>query len=227
MRQTMGYPHQDIPSAPPVDMRATGRLTPQEVISAMLGTDILLYWEEGEYATYRHTYLMPPLTGVRTPTRRSADMPSSSRARAASTPSSSRAGTSRGGGGLVPPIPLTYHHAGWPDIPTELTGWRYRSSYPISIEPPMPDHRHVSDPDSPPVCSTAFHLSLRYLGIHSVLDDLSLYVQPPREYMEGMLRLVASLEGMVLRREAQLSIMGFQVLFNFLAFIILLMTCRT
>ncbi|XP_028070419.1 uncharacterized protein LOC114272899 [Camellia sinensis] len=184
MRQTMGYPHQDIPSAPPVDMRATGRLTPQEVISAMLGTDVLLYWEEGEYATYRHTYLMPPLTGVHTPTRRSADMPSSSRARAAGTPSSSRAGTLRGGGRLVPPIPLTYHHAGWPDIPTELTGWRYGSSYPISIEPPMPDHRYVSDPDSPP---------------------------PPREYMGGMLRLVASLEGMVLRREAQLSIMGFQM----------------
>ncbi|GMP88165.1 hypothetical protein CsSME_00040242 [Camellia sinensis var. sinensis] len=41
----------------------------------------------------------------------------------------------------------------------------------------MPDHRYVSDPDSPP---------------------------PPREYTEGLLRVVASLEGMVLRRETML-----------------------
>ncbi|GMP93934.1 hypothetical protein CsSME_00043567 [Camellia sinensis var. sinensis] len=170
MHQTMGYPHQDIPLAPPVDMRSTKGLTPQDVVSAMLGTDVLLHLEEGDYATYHHTYLMPPLTGVRTPTRRAADVPSTS-----------RAGTSRGGAGLVPPILPTYHHAGWPDIPTELTGWRYGTSYPIPIEPPMPDHRYISDPDSPP---------------------------PPREYMEGMLRLVASLEGMVLRREAQLSILS-------------------
>ncbi|XP_028074958.1 uncharacterized protein LOC114277275 [Camellia sinensis] len=160
MRQTMGYPHQDIPSAPPNDMQLTGRLTPQEVASAMLDTDVLLHLEEGDYATYRHTYLMPSLTGVRTPTRRSAGMPSSSRPQAADIPSTSRASTSRGGAGLVPPIPPTYHHAGWPDILTELMGWRYGTSYPISIEPPMPDHRYVSDPDSPP---------------------------PPREYMEGML----------------------------------------
>ena len=89
----------------------------------------------------------------------------------------------------------------------------------------MPDHRYVSDPDSPPVCSTVFHLSHRYLGTHLFIDDLSLYLQPPREYMEGMLGLVASLEGMVLRREVQLSIIGVPVLFSFLAFIILLMTC--
>ncbi|CAL5337496.1 unnamed protein product [Camellia sinensis] len=184
MRQPMGYPHQDIPSVSPVDMRTIGRLTPQEVTSAILGTDVLLHLEEGEYATYRHTYLMPPLTGVRTPTRRSADIPSSSRARAAGAPSTSRVDTSRGRVGLVPPIPPTYHHAGWPDIPTELTGWRYGTSYPISIEPPMPDHRYVSDPDSPP---------------------------PPRDYMDEMLELVVSLEGMVLRREAQLSILGFQM----------------
>ncbi|GMP61367.1 hypothetical protein CsSME_00023862 [Camellia sinensis var. sinensis] len=182
--QTMGYPEQSVPATPPVDMRFTGRLTPQKVASAMLGTDVLLHLEEGDYATYRHTYLMPPLTGVRTSTRRSAGMPSSSRPRAADVPSTSRAGTSRGGAGLVPPIPPTYHHAGWPDFLTELTGWRYGTSYPIPIEPPMPDHRYVSDPDSPP---------------------------PPREYMEGVLGLVASLEGMVLRREAQLSILGFSM----------------
>lgn len=150
----------------------------------MLGTNAELHLEEGDYATYRHTYLMPPLTGVRAPMRRSTSMPSSSRARAADIPSTSRAGTSRGGGGLVPPIPPTHFHAGWPEIPTELTGWRYETSYPIPIEPPMPDHRFVRDPDSPP---------------------------PPIEYMDEMLGLVASLEGMVLRREAQLSIMGVQM----------------
>ncbi|CAL5357006.1 unnamed protein product [Camellia sinensis] len=48
-----------------------------------------------------------------------------------------------------PLSPPTYHHAEWPNIPTELTGWRYGTSYPIPIEPPMPDHRYVSDPDSP------------------------------------------------------------------------------
>ncbi|XP_028075857.1 uncharacterized protein LOC114278068 [Camellia sinensis] len=181
MHQTMGYPEQSVPAAPPVNIRSTEGLTPQDVESAMLGTDVLMHLEEGEYATYRHTYLMPPLTGVRTPMRRSASMPSSSRARAADVPSTSRAGTSRGGAGRVPPIPLTYHQVEWLDIPTKLTGWRYGTSYPIPIEPPMPDHRYVSDPDSPP---------------------------PTREYTEGLLRLVASLEGMVLRRETQLSIVG-------------------
>ncbi|GMP83424.1 hypothetical protein CsSME_00037344 [Camellia sinensis var. sinensis] len=83
---------------------------------------------------------MPPLTGVRTPSRRSTNMPSLSRARAVGTPSTSKAGISRGGVGLVPPIPPTHHHAGWPDMLTELTGWRYGTSYPIPIEPPMPDH---------------------------------------------------------------------------------------
>ena len=43
--------------------------------------------------------------------------------------------------------------------------------------------------------------------------------------MEEVVGLVATLEGMVLRREAQLSVAGIQVLFSFLAFIILLMTC--
>ncbi|GMP98630.1 hypothetical protein CsSME_00046448 [Camellia sinensis var. sinensis] len=80
-------------------------------------------------------------------------MPSSSRPRAADVPSTSRAGTSRDGAGLVPPILPTYHHVGWPDILTELTGWGYGTSYPIPIEPPMPDHRYVSDPDSPPMPS--------------------------------------------------------------------------
>ncbi|KAL7212351.1 hypothetical protein ACSBR2_015103 [Camellia fascicularis] len=184
LRQVWGYPTQDLPSAPPDDMRTADRLTPQEAVSVMLGTDAVLHLEEGEYATYRHTYLMPSLTGVHSPTRRSAGMPSSSRARTADIPSTSRASTSRGGGGLVPPIPLTHFHARWPEIPTELTGWRYGTSYPIPKEPPRPDHRFVRDPDSPP---------------------------PPIEYMDEMLGLVASLEGMVLRREAQLSIMGVQM----------------
>ena len=185
-------------------MRTADRLSPQEVIDAILGTDGFLHLEQGKYATYRHTYLMPPLTGVRTPTRRSAGMPSSSRARAAGAPSTSRAGTSRGGGGLVPPIPPTHHHPGWPDMPTELMGWQHETPPPIliPIEPPMPGHRYVSDPDSPPVCSAVFHLSHRYFGICLFIDDLSSFLQPPREYMDEVLGMVASLEGMVLRREA-------------------------
>ena len=70
-----------------------------------------------------------------------------------------------------------------------------------------------------------YDLSLRYLDSHSFTDILHLYLQPPVEYMDEMLGMMAALEGMVLRREAQLSIMGVQVLFNFLAFIILPMTC--
>ncbi|THG17412.1 hypothetical protein TEA_027688 [Camellia sinensis var. sinensis] len=116
--------------------------------------------------------------------RRPAGMPSSSRARAADVPSTRRAGTSRGGGGLVPSIPPTHHHPGWPDMPTELTGLRFGTPYSIPIEPLMFDHRYVRDPDSPP---------------------------PPVEYIDEMLELMAALEGMVLRREAQLSIMGVQM----------------
>ncbi|GMP64430.1 hypothetical protein CsSME_00025713 [Camellia sinensis var. sinensis] len=181
-------PEGGVPPAPPVDMRIADMLFSRDVVNAMLGTDALLHLEEGDYATYRHTYLMPPLTGVRTLTMRSAGMPSSSqaRARAADAPSTSRAGTSRGGGGSVPPIPPTYPHPGWPDMLTELIGWQYgtTSPIPIPIEPPMPGHRYVRAPDSPP---------------------------PPVEYMGQVFEMVASLEGMVLRREAQLSIMGFQM----------------
>ncbi|KAI7997899.1 Protein MAINTENANCE OF MERISTEMS, partial [Camellia lanceoleosa] len=186
LRQVWGYTSQDPPSAPPVEMRTADRLSSWDVVNAMLGTDALLHLEEGDYATYRHIYLMPPLTGVRTPTMRPAGMPPSSQAQAqaADAPSTSRAGTSKGRGGLVPPIPPTYHHPGWLDMPTELMGWQYGTTSPIliTVEPLMPGHRYVRDPDSPP---------------------------PPVEYMDQVLKMVASLEGMVLRREAQLSIMGF------------------
>ncbi|XP_028095556.1 uncharacterized protein LOC114295518 [Camellia sinensis] len=177
----MGHPDQDIPSVPPEDMRSTEGLTPQEVEVTMLGNDVILFLEEREYATYRHTYLMPPLTGVRPPTRRAAGASSSSQVRVADTLSTSKAGTSRGGAGQIPP---TYQHAGCPDIPIELTGWRYGTSYPIPLEPPLSDHRYVRDPNSPP---------------------------PPSEYMDGLLEVVASLEGMVLQREMLLFVAGVQV----------------
>ena len=70
----------------------------------------------------------------------------------------------------------------------------------------------------------SFDLSLRYLDILSFTDNLHLHLQPPIEYCEGLLGVVASLESMVLRRETQLFIDGILVLFDFLAFIILLMT---
>lgn len=181
MRQTMGNPAQEIPSPPPLDMRSTESLTPQQVDDLMHGADAVFFLEEGEYATYVHTYLMPPLTGVRTSTRRAADMPSSSRARAADIPSTSRASTSRGRSRGMPPV---WQCAGWPDLPTELTGWQYGTPYQIPFEPPLPGHRYVSDPDSPP---------------------------PPREYTEQLLEVVASLESMVLRRETMLYISGIPV----------------
>ncbi|GMP65583.1 hypothetical protein CsSME_00026314 [Camellia sinensis var. sinensis] len=140
---TMGNPTQEISSTPPLDMRSTESLTLREVDDVMLGVDAVLFLEEGEYATYRHTYLM--------------------------------AGTSRGGARGIPP---TCQYVGWPDLPTELTGWQYGTSYPIPLEPPLLDHRYISDPDSPP---------------------------PPREDTEGLLGVVASLESMVLWREMLLS----------------------
>ncbi|XP_028101615.1 uncharacterized protein LOC114300938 [Camellia sinensis] len=153
LRQLWGYTSQDPPAAPPVSMRTAVRLSHQEVVGGMLGSDALLHLEEGDYATYRHTYLMPPLAGARTPMTRSAGTSSSSqaRARAADAPSTSRAGTSRGGGRSVPPITPTYPQPGWPDMPSKLTGWRFGTPYPIPLEPPLPDHRYVRDPDSPPV----------------------------------------------------------------------------
>ncbi|XP_028052468.1 uncharacterized protein LOC114256967 [Camellia sinensis] len=155
-------------------MRSVGGLTPRKAEDLMLGIDAVLFLEEGDYATYRHTYLMPPLSGVRTPRRRAADMPSSNRARAGDIPLTSGAGTSRGG---TRGMSLTWQCVGWPDLSTELTGWQYGTPYQIPLEPPLPDHRYISDPDSPP---------------------------PPREYIEGLLGVVASLEGMALRRETLL-----------------------
>lgn len=102
MRQTMGNSTQDIPSAPPLDMQSTQSLTPREVDDLILGFDAVLFLDEEEYATYRHTYLMPLLIGVRSPMRRAADRPISSRARAADVPSTSRAGTLKDGARGIP-----------------------------------------------------------------------------------------------------------------------------
>ena len=150
-------------------MRTAGRLSYSEVVGAMLGSDALLYIEEGDYATYRHTYLMPPLTGARTPVTRPAGRSSSGQARARATdaPSTRRAGTSRGGSRQVPPAPSVHPHPGWPDMPTELMAWQSGaiSPTPIPLEPPMPSDRYAIDPDSPLVCSAVFHSSFRCLDI--------------------------------------------------------------
>ncbi|CAL5373976.1 unnamed protein product [Camellia sinensis] len=169
-------------------MRTADRLSYSEVVGAMLGSDALLYIEEGDYATYRHIYLMPPLTEARIPMMRPAGMSSSdqARARVADAPSTSRAGTSRGGSRPIPPAPSVHPHPGWPDMPTELMAWQYGASFPtpIPLEPPMPSDRYAIDPVSPP---------------------------PSQGYMEEVVGLVATLEGMVLRREAQLSVAGIQM----------------
>ena len=80
MHQMMGVPDQGVRSTPADDMRSTEGLTPREVEELMLGTDAVLLLEEGDNATYRYTYLMPPLSDVRVPRRRAANVPSSSRA---------------------------------------------------------------------------------------------------------------------------------------------------
>ncbi|XP_028052847.1 uncharacterized protein LOC114257285 [Camellia sinensis] len=135
-------------------MRTADRLSYSEVVGAMLGTDALLYIEEGDYATYRHIYLMPPLTEARIPMMRPAGTSSSDQAQARATdiPSSSRAGASRGGSRPFPPTPSIHPHVGWPDMPTELMAWQYGASSPtlIPLEPPMPSDRYAIDPDSPP-----------------------------------------------------------------------------
>ncbi|GMP50871.1 hypothetical protein CsSME_00017306 [Camellia sinensis var. sinensis] len=169
-------------------MRTADKLSYSEVVGAMLGTEALLYTEEGDYATYRHIYLMPPLTEARIPMMRPTGTSSSGQAQARATdiPSSSRAGASRGGSRPFPPTPSIHPHVGWPDMPTELMAWQYGASSPtlIPLEPPMPSDRYAIDPDSPP---------------------------PSRGYMEEVVGLVATLEGMVLRREAQLSVAGIQM----------------
>ncbi|XP_028091796.1 uncharacterized protein LOC114292086 [Camellia sinensis] len=155
LRQVQGYLSQDIPAVPPASMRTADRLSYSEVVGAMLGSDALLYVAEGDYATYRHIYLMPPLTEARIPMMRPAGMPSSDQAQARGTdiPSSSRAGTSRGGSRPFPPAPSIHPHVGWPDMPTELLAWQYGASSqtPIPLEPPMPSDRYAIDPDSPPM----------------------------------------------------------------------------
>ncbi|GMP94247.1 hypothetical protein CsSME_00043772 [Camellia sinensis var. sinensis] len=188
LRQVRGYLSQDVPAVPPASMRTADRLSYSEVVGAMLGSDALLYVAEGDYATYRHIYLMPPLTEARIPMMRPAGMSSSDQAQARATdiPSSSRAGTSRGGSRPFPPTPSIHPHLEWPDMPTELMAWQYGASSPtpIPLEPPMPSDRYAIDPDSPP---------------------------PSRGYIEEVVGLVATLEGMVLRREAQLSVAGIQM----------------
>ncbi|GMP24170.1 hypothetical protein CsSME_00001532 [Camellia sinensis var. sinensis] len=74
---------------------------------------------------------------------------------------------------------------GWPELPTALTCWRYTGeAYQISIEPAAAGHRYTRAQDAPPA--------------------------PPR-YIEDLLELLASFEGMILRREALLSFHGIQV----------------
>ncbi|KAI7982454.1 Protein MAIN-LIKE 2, partial [Camellia lanceoleosa] len=73
---------------------------------------------------------------------------------------------------------------GWPDLPTEQTGWRYSGEpYQIPIEFPLPSHGYVRTPDSPP---------------------------PSTGYVKVLLEVFASFEDMILRRETMLSSHGIQ-----------------
>lgn len=160
-------------------MRATESLSPQELTDVIRGPDADRFIGEGDFTTYLQTYLMPPLAGARAHTGRTANIasssrartagaPSTSRARAAGAPSTSRAWTPKG---EVRGMPSTRQCVGWPDPSTELTGWWYGIPYQIPLEPPLPDHRYVRTPGSPP---------------------------PSVEYVEGLLQVMASFESMIL-----------------------------
>lgn len=85
------------------------------------------------------------------------------------------------GGGVFPAGQAT----GWLEIPTMLTYWRpIKASYQILIQLAEARHRYVKACDAPPA---------------------------PPEYTEGLLKLVALFESMILRREALLSLHGIQV----------------
>ncbi|XP_028076414.1 uncharacterized protein LOC114278545 [Camellia sinensis] len=159
--------------APPASIRATHRLSADEVIQFMVVLEAEYFRMEGDYATFIQTHLMPPLTGVhedkgvRAPAVRV-------------TRRASRASTARGRG-----TPRAERRAGWPEFLTELTGWRYsREAYQIPIKPPLAGHRYVRALDAPPAST---------------------------EYVEGLLEMLASLEGMILRRESILSFHGIEV----------------
>lgn len=152
-------------------MRATESLSSQEVIDFTRGVEANYFLGERDYATYIQTHLMPSLTGIHARGGRVADAPSTSRARAPSD-------RARG-------VPSTRQSFGWPELPTELTGWRYtREAYRIPTEPSVAGHRYVRVPDSP---------------------------LAPAGYVEGLLTMLASFEGMILRREKLLGFHGIQV----------------
>ncbi|GMP24457.1 hypothetical protein CsSME_00001719 [Camellia sinensis var. sinensis] len=127
------------------------------------------------------TYMMSPLTGVRAPVRRTADVASSNRTWGADTPLTTARGRARG-------MPPTRQSVGWPDPLIELTSWRYGGvPYQIPLNPPLLDHRYVRTPDSPPICIT-----------------------PSIDYVKGLLEVMAFFEGMILRREMMLTSQGIQ-----------------
>ncbi|XP_028052238.1 nucleosome-remodeling factor subunit BPTF-like [Camellia sinensis] len=111
--------------------------------------DVDFFLEEGDNTTCIQTYLMSPLTGIRAYIGREADVPSSSRPRAADAPLTSRARVRRGS---VRGIHPARQSVGWPDLLTELTSWQYSGEpYKIPIEPPLLGHRYVRTPNSPSV----------------------------------------------------------------------------
>ncbi|XP_028127109.1 uncharacterized protein LOC114323651 [Camellia sinensis] len=102
--------------------------------------------------------------------------------RAANAPLMSRAQVPRGRARGVPPTRQSF---GWPELLTKSTGWQYTGeAYRIPIEPPVAGHKYVRAPDSPP---------------------------EPARYIKGLLEMLASFEGMILRREALFGFHGIQV----------------
>ncbi|GMP23912.1 hypothetical protein CsSME_00001352 [Camellia sinensis var. sinensis] len=79
---------------------------------------------------------------------------------------------------------------GWPELPIALTCWWYTGeAYQIPIELAAAGHRYTRAHDAPLLCTK--------------------FLAPPR-YTEDLLELLASFEGMILRREALLHFHGIQ-----------------
>lgn len=122
---------------PPPSMRATESLSSQEVIDFTRGVDADYFLGKRDYATYIQMHLMPPLTGTRAHAGRTANAPSTSRAR-------EPRGRARG-------VSSVKQGFDWLAHPTELTCWRHTGeAYQIPIEPASAGHRYVRAPDSPP-----------------------------------------------------------------------------
>ncbi|KAL7260133.1 hypothetical protein ACSBR1_005904 [Camellia fascicularis] len=163
---------QDIPSPLPPEMRSSGDLTPRKTEDLMLGIDAVLFLEGG---IIRHIAIrtgclrcqVSVLPGGELLTCIPRGMPELETFLRPAGPAHREAGLD----GCPPLCSMPGGQTSRPGLHAGSIGRHTR------FHCPRPDHRYISDPDSPP---------------------------PSREYTDGLLEVVPSLEGMVLRRETLL-----------------------